>query len=162
MAVILRRYSSTKSAGSRHKISLVRTDLHKGAPLKSLVKGKKSASGRNNMGRITTRHIGGAHKRKYREIDFLRNKDAVLASVERIEYDPNRTAYVALVLYADEELVSTDFIHDQRSSIFDSLATLQNNLKGEKRFFKVVSWYDNEWGYSNRVIDLVKHMVKKG
>jgi len=60
----------------------------------------------------------------------------------------------------DEELVSTDFIHDARSSIYDSLATLQNNLPGEKRFFKVVSWYDNEWGYSNRVIDLVRHMVK--
>ena len=62
----------------------------------------------------------------------------------------------------DEELVSTDFIHDNRSSIYDSLATLQNNLKGEKRFFKIVSWYDNEWGYSNRVIDLVKHIVAKG
>jgi len=103
MAVILRRYSSTKSAGSRHKISLVRTDLHKGSPLKSLVKGKKAGSGRNNMGRITTRHIGGAHKRKYRQVDFLRNKDAVPGSVERIEYDPNRTAYIALVLYADGE-----------------------------------------------------------
>jgi glyceraldehyde 3-phosphate dehydrogenase len=62
----------------------------------------------------------------------------------------------------NEELVSSDFIHDSRSSIFDSLATLQNNLPGEKRFFKVVSWYDNEWGYSNRVVDLVKHMAKAG
>jgi glyceraldehyde 3-phosphate dehydrogenase len=62
----------------------------------------------------------------------------------------------------DEELVSTDFIHDNRSSIYDSLATLQNNLPGEKRFFKIVSWYDNEWGYSNRVVDLVKHMAKAG
>ncbi|HEY8668711.1 MAG TPA: type I glyceraldehyde-3-phosphate dehydrogenase [Tepidisphaeraceae bacterium] len=61
----------------------------------------------------------------------------------------------------DEELVSTDFIHDSRSSIYDSLATLQNNLKGEKRFFKIVSWYDNEWGYSNRVVDLLKHMARK-
>jgi len=60
-----------------------------------------------------------------------------------------------------EELVSSDFIHDSRSSIYDSLATLQNNLPGEKRFFKLVSWYDNEWGYSNRVVDLVKHMAKK-
>ena len=59
-------------------------------------------------------------------------------------------------------LVSSDFIHDQRSSIYDSLATLQNNLKGEKRFFKVVSWYDNEWGYSNRVVDLVRLMAKAG
>ncbi len=62
--------------------------------------------------------------------------------------------------YTDEELVSTDFIHDARSSIYDALATLQNNLKGEKRFFKVVSWYDNEWGYSNRVVDLVRYMAK--
>ena len=61
--------------------------------------------------------------------------------------------------YADEELVSTDFIHDPRSSIYDSLATLQNNLPGEKRFFKVVSWYDNEWGYSNRVVDMLKYMA---
>ena len=59
--------------------------------------------------------------------------------------------------------VSTDFIHDSdRSSIYDSLATLQNNLKGEKRFFKVISWYDNEWGYSNRVVDLVKYITAKG
>ena len=63
---------------------------------------------------------------------------------------------------ADEEVVSTDFIHDSRSSIYDSLATLQNNLPGEKRFFKVVSWYDNEWGYSCRVVDLLMHMSKKG
>ena len=62
---------------------------------------------------------------------------------------------------ADEEVVSTDFIHDERSSIYDSLATLQNNLKGEKRFFKVVSWYDNEWGYSNRCVDLLTYMAKK-
>src|SRR5665648_1071156 len=59
------------------------------------------------------------------------------------------------------EVVSTDFVHDQRSSIYDSLATLQNNLPGEKRFFKVVSWYDNEWGYSNRVVDLLTYMAGK-
>ncbi len=63
--------------------------------------------------------------------------------------------------YTDEENVSTDFIHDDRSSIYDSLATLQNNLKDEKRFFKVVSWYDNEWGYSVRVVDLIRYMAKK-
>ena len=62
--------------------------------------------------------------------------------------------------HCDEELVSTDFIHDDRSSIYDSLATLQNNLKGEKRFFKVVSWYDNEWGYSCRTVDLLMKMAK--
>jgi glyceraldehyde 3-phosphate dehydrogenase len=59
-------------------------------------------------------------------------------------------------------LVSSDFINDDRSSIYDSLATLQNNLKGEKRFFKIVSWYDNEWGYSHRVVDLVKYISSKG
>lgn len=61
-----------------------------------------------------------------------------------------------------EELVSTDFIHDSRSSIYDALATLQNNLKGEKRFFKIVAWYDNEWAYSCRVVDLCEYIVKKG
>jgi len=61
--------------------------------------------------------------------------------------------------YAREELVSTDFIHSESSSIYDSLATVQNNLKGEKRFFKMVSWYDNEWGYSHRVVDLLRYMI---
>ena len=63
--------------------------------------------------------------------------------------------------YCDEEVVSSDFIHDDRSSVYDSLATRQNNLQGEKRFFKVVSWYDNEWGYSNRVVDLLRFMAEK-
>ena len=67
-----------------------------------------------------------------------------------------------MLIDTHSHIYSTDFIHDQRSSIYDSLATLQNNLKGEKRFFKVVSWYDNEWGYSNRVVDLVRFMAKAG
>jgi len=86
------------------------------------------------------------------------------SSIEEIDAELKKasTSYLKDILgVTDEELVSTDFIHDPRSSIYDSLATLQNNLKGEKRFFKVVSWYDNEWGYSNRVIDLVKFMAKK-
>jgi len=63
--------------------------------------------------------------------------------------------------YVNEEVVSTDFVHDSHASIYDSLATLQNNLKGEKRFFKVVSWYDNEWGYSCALAKLIAHMAKK-
>jgi glyceraldehyde 3-phosphate dehydrogenase len=86
------------------------------------------------------------------------------ASIEEIDAALKKASESYLKGYlgvATEELVSTDFIHDDRSSIYDSLATLENNLKGEKRFFKVVSWYDNEWGYSNRVIDLLTYMAKK-
>jgi len=85
-------------------------------------------------------------------------------SIQEIHEELNKASqtYLKDILgVTNEELVSSDFIHDSRSSIYDSLATLQNNLPGEKRFFKVVSWYDNEWGYSNRVVDLVKHMAKK-
>jgi glyceraldehyde 3-phosphate dehydrogenase len=63
--------------------------------------------------------------------------------------------------YCDEELVSTDFIHDARSSIYDSLATRRSNLTGEKRFFKLIAWYDNEWGYANRVVDLLRFMAEQ-
>jgi len=95
------------------------------------------------------------------DLTFRTTRDT---SIEEIDAALKRasTSYLQGILgVTDEELVSTDFIHDARSSIYDSLATLQNNLKGEKRFFKVVSWYDNEWGYSNRVVDLVRYMAKK-
>ena len=85
-------------------------------------------------------------------------------SIEEIDAALKNAAATYLKGYlgvADEEVVSTDFIHDERSSIYDSLATLQNNLKGEKRFFKLVSWYDNEWGYSHRLVDLMVHIAKK-
>ena len=101
MSVVFKRFSSCKSAGSRHKVAVVRTDLHKGKPEKSLTSGKKRGSGRNNMGRITVRHQGGGHKQRLRDIDFLRSKDAIPAKVERIEYDPNRTSFIALLVYAD-------------------------------------------------------------
>ncbi|TVZ38240.1 large subunit ribosomal protein L2 [Alteromonadaceae bacterium 2753L.S.0a.02] len=91
------------SAGRRFVVSVVNPDLHKGAPHAPLLEKKSKNGGRNNKGRITTRHIGGGHKRHYRKIDFKRNKDAIPAKVERIEYDPNRTAYIALICYSDGE-----------------------------------------------------------
>lgn len=95
------------------------------------------------------------------DLTFRATRDTSIEEIDALLKKAS-TSYLKDILgVTDEELVSTDFIHDARSSIYDSLATLQNNLKGEKRFFKVVSWYDNEWGYSNRVVDLVKHMAAK-
>lgn len=91
------------SPGRRHVVKVVTPDLHKGAPYAPLLEKKTKSGGRNNAGRITTRHVGGGHKQRYRVIDFKRNKDGIPAKVERIEYDPNRTAHIALVLYVDGE-----------------------------------------------------------
>ncbi len=91
------------SAGRRFVVKVVNPDLYKGEGYKPLLEKKTKSGGRNNKGRITTRHIGGGHKQRYRVIDFKRNKDGVPAVVERIEYDPNRSAHIALVLYADGE-----------------------------------------------------------
>jgi glyceraldehyde 3-phosphate dehydrogenase len=95
------------------------------------------------------------------DLTFVATRDTSIEEIDSLLKAASKTYLKGLLGYTDEELVSTDFIHDDRSSIYDSLATLQNNLKGEKRFFKVVSWYDNEWGYSNRVVDLVTYMAKK-
>jgi large subunit ribosomal protein L2 len=91
------------SPGRRHVIKVVATDLHKGKPFAALTTTKKKQGGRNNIGRITTRHQGGGHKQRYRIIDFKRDKDGMTATVERLEYDPNRSAHIALVLYPDGE-----------------------------------------------------------
>lgn len=91
------------SPGRRHAVKVVTPGLHKGKPFAALLEKKNRGSGRNNNGQITCRHKGGGSKRHYRVIDFLRNKDGVPARVERIEYDPNRSAHIALVLYADGE-----------------------------------------------------------
>lgn len=91
------------SPGRRHVVKVVNPELYKGKPFTALVEPLKRTGGRNNYGRITTRHIGGGHKRKYRIVDFKRNKDYVPATVERLEYDPNRSSNIALVLYADGE-----------------------------------------------------------
>jgi large subunit ribosomal protein L2 len=95
--------SKPTSPGRRFVVKVVNPDLHKGAPYAPLLESKSKSGGRNNAGRITTRHVGGGHKQHYRVIDFRRNKDAIPAVVERLEYDPNRTAYIALVCYADGE-----------------------------------------------------------
>lgn len=91
------------SAGRRHLVRVVTPELHKGAPYEPLLEKQNRGSGRNNMGRVTTRHKGGGHKQHYRIIDFKRNKDGIKAVVERLEYDPNRSAHIALLKYADGE-----------------------------------------------------------
>lgn len=91
------------SAGRRFVVEVKRDDLHKGEPYGPLLATRKSTGGRNNAGRITTRHKGGGHKRRYRIVDFKRDKDGIVGRIERIEYDPNRSANLALVLYADGE-----------------------------------------------------------
>jgi large subunit ribosomal protein L2 len=96
--------SKPTSPGRRFVIKVSNPDLHKGRPHASLVEKKNKTGGRNNAGRITCRHIGGGHKQLYRKIDFVRgDKDGIPAKIETIEYDPNRSSFIALVLYADGE-----------------------------------------------------------
>src|SRR5690348_6794605 len=90
--------------GQRQLVTVDRSTLHKGPPVKSLTEGQNSTGGRNNHGRITSRFRGGGHKQAYRKIDFRRTKFDVPATVERLEYDPNRTAFIALIKYQDGEL----------------------------------------------------------
>jgi large subunit ribosomal protein L2 len=89
--------------GQRAVVRVVTPGLHKGRPIAALVEKKTKTAGRNHNGHITTRHMGGGHKQHYRLVDFRRNKDGVPATVERIEYDPNRSAHLALLCYADGE-----------------------------------------------------------
>jgi large subunit ribosomal protein L2 len=99
----LRTFRPT-TPGLRHLVLVDRSHLWKGAPVKVLVEGQHRSGGRNNDGRITTRHIGGGHKQAYRRVDFRRRKFDQPAKVERLEYDPNRTAFIALLKYEDGEL----------------------------------------------------------
>ncbi len=91
------------TASRRHLVLVSKEELWKGKPFKALTVGLKKSGGRNNYGRITSRHIGGGHKRRYRIIDFIRSKHDIFATVERLEYDPNRTAFIALLKYDDGE-----------------------------------------------------------
>ena len=93
-----------KTPGQRGLVLTDKSDLHKGKPEKKLVKGFSSSGGRNNHGHVTARRKGGGHKRKYRIIDFKRNKTEITATVERKEYDPNRSAFIALIKYSDGDL----------------------------------------------------------
>jgi large subunit ribosomal protein L2 len=95
--------SRPTSPGRRFQVKIDRSHLHKGGPVESLIVRKNSKGGRNNVGRLTVRHQGDGHKHHYRIVDFLRDKEGVPGKVERIEYDPNRTAHLALVLYVDGE-----------------------------------------------------------
>ncbi|MCL2007686.1 MAG: type I glyceraldehyde-3-phosphate dehydrogenase [Treponema sp.] len=96
------------------------------------------------------------------DLTFTAGKDTSIEEIDKLMLKASKTYLKGILGYSDEEVVSTDFIKDPRASIYDSLATLQNNLPGEKRFFKIVSWYDNEWGYSNRLADFLMHMIKAG
>ena len=91
------------SAGRRFVVAVKTPDLHKGKPHAPLLEKKSSNGGRNNNGRITVRHQGGGHKQHYRIVDFKRDKDGIAGVVERLEYDPNRSAHIALIKYADGE-----------------------------------------------------------
>lgn len=95
------------------------------------------------------------------DLTFRAGKDTSIEEIDALLKKASESYLKGYLGYTKDEVVSTDFIHDSHSSIYDSLATLQNNLKGEKRFFKVVSWYDNEWGYSNRCVDLVMYIANK-
>lgn len=116
------------SAGRRFVVSVATPGLHKGEPFGPLLEKQTKKGGRNNNGRITTRHIGGGHKQRYRVVDFKRSKDGIAARVERIEYDPNRSAHLALVLYADGErryIVAAKGLEAGMSVISGPAATIQ-------------------------------------
>lgn len=95
------------------------------------------------------------------DLTFRSEKETSIEEIDAFMKKASETYLKGILGYCNEEVVSTDFIHDDRSSIYDSLATLQNNLKNEKRFFKIISWYDNEWGYSVRTVDLAELISKK-
>ncbi|MGH1422309.1 MAG: 50S ribosomal protein L2 [Hyphomonas sp.] len=109
------------SPGRRQLVLVDRSDLHKGRPVKVLTEGLTKSGGRNNRGRITSRHIGGGAKKLYRKVDFKRNRWDIPAVVERLEYDPNRTAFIALIKYEDGLL--SYIIAPQRLQIGDTVIT---------------------------------------
>ena len=109
------------SPGRRQLVLVDRTGLHKGKPVKALTEGLTKKGGRNNKGRITARRIGGGAKKLYRKVDFKRNRWDVPATVERLEYDPNRTAFIALIKYEDGQL--SYIVAPQRLEVGDTVIT---------------------------------------
>jgi large subunit ribosomal protein L2 len=123
----LKSYKPT-TAGQRQLVTVDRSDLYKGKPVKTLTEGLSSSGGRNNAGRITVRFRGGGHKRTYRLVDFKRRKREMPATVERLEYDPNRTAFIALLKYEDGELAY--ILAPQRLAVGDAVvAATQADVK---------------------------------
>ena len=120
----LKTYKPT-SPSRRNLVQVDRSELYKGRPEKSLTEGLSKKGGRNNMGRITARRKGGGHKRLYRMVDFKRNKFDVTATVERIEYDPNRTAFIAFVVYADGE--KAYILAPQRLAVGDTIVSAKTS-----------------------------------
>src|ERR1700675_818382 len=116
----LKTYNPT-TPSQRQLVNIDRSSLYKGAPVKALTEGQHSTGGRNNNGRITSRYRGGGHKQAYRKIDFKRRKFDMPAKVERIEYDPNRTGFIALVKYEDGEL--TYILAPQRLAVGDTVVS---------------------------------------
>ena len=95
------------------------------------------------------------------DLVFRSAKDSSIEEINSALKKASESYLKGVLEFQKDEIVSTDIIHNTNTSIYDSLATLQNNLPGEKRFFKVVSWYDNEWGYSNKIVDLLKYIDSK-
>jgi len=123
----LKHYKPT-TPGQRQLVLVDRSELYKGKPVKSLTEGLSKSGGRNNHGRMTSRNVGGGHKRSYRLVDFKRLKRDVVATVERLEYDPNRSAFIALIRYADDEL--SYILAPQRLAVGDQvIASAQADVK---------------------------------
>ena len=118
----LKKYKPA-TPGLRQLVIVDRSELHKGKPVKHLTEGLTKSGGRNNAGRITVRHRGGGAKRRYRMVDFKRTKRDVVGTVERLEYDPNRTAFIALVKYEDGELAY--ILAPQRLSVGDTVVAAE-------------------------------------
>src|ERR1700682_763546 len=119
----LKTYNPT-TPGQRQLVMVDRSALYKGKPVKALTEGKMGNGGRNNAGRITVRFRGGGHKKAYRMVDFKRNKVDVSATVERLEYDPNRTAFIALIKYQDGE--QAYILAPQRLAVGDSVVSSEH------------------------------------